>query len=947
MSDGLPTNDIWGLLEDKTGKIWLSSISNEFGYMQNDKFHYARLPKITNTLYPQQINKWNNGLIFISPDSAYTRRYAIWMNDGDSIRKYTLPKYFNADNRKIDLSNPVYYMFIYIDGDKNISFFYEKYMFKATLDHDSVKLDYITTIKWNIGSWELLESDLATKDILIHKELILTTKIETINLHSGICTIYDLKKWGLNQPILRMEVGKQGDSGMLLAYTDDYLIKFQIDTALTYLTKIPIQNLSGINKTANLKINTIVNDSFWKNCIGTSNSGVYFNYKINNHFIKEQKINLHNYRYVGGKTDHENFWWNATNSSLIKITGDLTPSYLTCSSVNDINNIAQYNDDTFMIMGKDHFDGVLWLKNEKNQIFKNFHKHINNNIYSIIKTEKNSFYFVAQTGFHFTTLVKDSFVDMRINGDRFKGLQFDKMRNEYWAFNDDKILIHSDGGDQIFKNKDLMRFGVKKIDQILIDTLGGNIFIKGDDKINLYNQSSGSAEAIFPNVNVKKSKMIIYKDLLIVSGRFGVSFTKITGGGRLSKPLLYPNIKDINYKYVYDVQASYNKLLLNTDKGAFWVDIPPDETITNATNSYTTSYKCIANYKDSLYEIKQNDSILFDQKNMRILLDVINPSGNGRVRYQFKINTVDSTWRELNSNELTLPQWLNPGKYYVVTVKAYDEVWISDDINVVVYIKPYWWQLLYQSKLFWSGVFILFMALLALTIYLTRIIVNRNNAKKNLRQSLELKSVYSQINPHFIFNTLGTLMYFIRKKETEEAYRHVSKFSKLLRAYIKSARNKYITIESEIENLNNYIQLQQSRFEDRFDYSITVDNDINTDTVKIPSLLLQPIVENAIDHGLFHRETTGFLKIEFKKIPLTNEIECIIDDNGIGRKKSKIISANSIVKSESYGEQLITDLVTIFNKYEKINISIKYIDKEEPETGTTVIINIKYPKDAK
>ena len=944
MSDGLPTNDIWGLLEDKTGKIWLSSISNEIGYMENDKYHYARLPKLQNTLYPQQINHWNDGLIFISPDSNL---YALWLNEGNEIKKYALPPNFLIKEKKIYISTPVHYMYVFISDDKRIFLLNKMQLFAIKIKYSKLHFEFITTIKANKDSCKLLEGDIIAKNLLVHNELIPSTKIETVNLSDGRCIYYDLRSWGINEPINRMVKERNGNDQFILAYTNNYLVKLLVDTAIT-LTKVEkIQNLTGFSFNKNITINTIIQDSLWKNCVGTTTNGIYFNYKTKNIFNKNLKLDLHNYKFVGGKTDYLNFWWNKSTSTLLKIDRNLKITRLKCNDVNDINNIILFKTDTFLIMGKDLNDGILWFKNSNNHFFKNYRKHTKNNVYAVVKNNENDFYFVSQTGFFYSELQNDSFADKIINTDRYKGLQYDPITKNYWAYNDDKILIHNTLTDKKISNNDLQNFGIKKIDQILIDSIYGNIFIKGNDKINLYNRATSTVTTLFPNINAKKAQMVLYRGVLIVAGRFGVIFCKINASDNFSSPLLYPNIKDINYKYVYDIQASTNKLLINTDKGAYSVEIPTATEIMEDKNDYATKYKFMVDYRDSSININNTDSIIFEQKNLSIIFDIINPTGNGHPKYLYRLDVNDTIWHELNSNELTLPQSLTPGKYYKIKLKAYDEVWISDELNLTVYIKPYWWQLVYQSKLFWGGILILFLGLIAFTIYLTKMMVNRNNAKKNLRQSLELKSVYSQINPHFIFNTLGTLMYFIRKKETDEAYSHVSKFSKLLRAYIKSARNKYITIENEIENLNNYIQLQQSRFEDRFEYSIVVDNEINTDIVKIPSLLLQPIVENAIDHGLFHRETTGFLKIEFKKIPLTNEIECIIDDNGIGRKKSKIISANSIVKSESYGEQLITDLVTIFNKYEKINISIRYIDKVEPETGTTVIINIKYPKDAK
>jgi sensor histidine kinase YesM len=214
-------------------------------------------------------------------------------------------------------------------------------------------------------------------------------------------------------------------------------------------------------------------------------------------------------------------------------------------------------------------------------------------------------------------------------------------------------------------------------------------------------------------------------------------------------------------------------------------------------------------------------------------------------------------------------------------------------------------------------------------------------AKKNRQLELELKSVYAQLNPHFIFNSLNAALYLVKMKKFPDAYDHIYKFSHLMRAYIKSSRNRYIALKEEIANLKNYIELQQVRFKDKFDYNIFVEETVDTD-VKIPSLLFQPLVENAIIHGLLPKETKGNLSISFADNLKNDEIICTIDDDGIGRIQSKLKSEHNPLKGESFGGDLIKDLVEIFNKYEKIKIGIEYIDKEEPITGTIVKIKIKF-----
>ncbi len=268
---------------------------------------------------------------------------------------------------------------------------------------------------------------------------------------------------------------------------------------------------------------------------------------------------------------------------------------------------------------------------------------------------------------------------------------------------------------------------------------------------------------------------------------------------------------------------------------------------------------------------------------------------------------------------------------------------------MILYITPYWWQTERWKNIIIACAILSALLIIAAIIFLTRTIVlrvhNRKNLQKeikNLHLALELKSIYAQINPHFIFNTLSTGLHFIRKERMKEAYNHIAAFSDLLRSYIKSSREKYISVGQEITNLENYITLQQTRFGDKFDYEIIIPSGGDLASIRIPSLLLQPIVENAIVHGLYHKEEKGHLKIEFKKID-GNGVVIVIDDDGIGRAKSKLLNEASNIETESFGTDLISDLVNIFNNYEQISIDIIYIDKTSPLSGTTVMLTIKNP----
>ncbi len=297
------------------------------------------------------------------------------------------------------------------------------------------------------------------------------------------------------------------------------------------------------------------------------------------------------------------------------------------------------------------------------------------------------------------------------------------------------------------------------------------------------------------------------------------------------------------------------------------------------------------------------------------------------------------TWTDFNADELNLA---NPGYGdYVIMIRArtFTSGYSAPATFTLRILRPFWAQ-------WWFIGLVIGIVVLSLTglVLFTRRKALLATQRKNLQMELELKAIYAQINPHFIFNTLNTALMLVRKKRLDDAYAHISQFSRLLRSYMKSSRNKLITVADEIGNLTDYLELQKARFVDKFGFTIFVDKAIDPYGVKIPSLLLQPFVENALTHGLLTSKYPGRLSIEFVPGQGQGEIICRIDDNGIGRAAAREVNKGIDDKDVSYGNLLIRDLVSIFNKYEQMNIEINYIDKEEPETGTTVLISIKRPQ---
>jgi len=422
---------------------------------------------------------------------------------------------------------------------------------------------------------------------------------------------------------------------------------------------------------------------------------------------------------------------------------------------------------------------------------------------------------------------------------------------------------------------------------------------------------------------------------------FGVAYARINGPLIISDFSIAPNSKLLYYKYVSDFIINKNKqIFINTDKGLYTFSTSTLLSNNNLFKSADPNFtRLVLNYPRQC-KIKNGDTLKISERIQNINLDAINFLGSGNVKFLYRIGGHGSAWQQNASGEIFIGN-LKPNIYYKVKCIIKDDLWESGERDFYLFIPPLWWQTNTAKTIFWIGGSSIVVTFILAIILLTRFIVARSNEKRRMLTELELRAIYAQINPHFIFNTLSSALFFINKKRFDDAYVHVNKFSRLLRAYIKSSQDRYITLAEEIEMLKNFIELQKTRFEEKFDYQIIVDNKIPIKNVKIPSLLLQPLVENAINHGLFHKKGSGLLLLKFIQGENSKELICIIDDNGVGRAKAKEIKKASAVQQESYGTKLTRQLIEIFKKYEHMDIYLEYIDKELPETGTIVKLTLK------
>ncbi|SIS70937.1 Histidine kinase [Chryseobacterium piscicola] len=204
-------------------------------------------------------------------------------------------------------------------------------------------------------------------------------------------------------------------------------------------------------------------------------------------------------------------------------------------------------------------------------------------------------------------------------------------------------------------------------------------------------------------------------------------------------------------------------------------------------------------------------------------------------------------------------------------------------------------------------------------------------------KKIALQSLRREMNPHFIFNSLNSVNHFIATNNELEANQYLTKFSKLMRGVMENSTEDFIPFQQELDLLQNYLALEKTRFADRFDYEIEVDESLNTQSLKVPGMLVQPFLENAVWHGLRYRTTKGFLKLKFEKS--SENLKITIEDNGIGIEESKKQKTEHQKTRKGRGMKNTLERIALLNDLYQKNISTEITDKPNAN-GVLVIIKI-------
>ena len=323
----------------------------------------------------------------------------------------------------------------------------------------------------------------------------------------------------------------------------------------------------------------------------------------------------------------------------------------------------------------------------------------------------------------------------------------------------------------------------------------------------------------------------------------------------------------------------------------------------------------------------------------RFSLDFSVMNYDGDNQYYYKLDGAMDKWQQNENGHLSFYN-LSPGKY-TLHVKGGDQFGslggIEDDVAIIV--QPRWW----QTNLFK-------LLCLALIIGFTTFLIRRRivqiRHEASFKQKIaetEMMALRSQMNPHFIFNSLNSIENFIMQNEKRLASTYLNKFARLIRMILDSSRNELVPLSKDIEALRLYVDLEQLRFNHKFCFKLHVDPMLLNGDYKVPALLIQPYVENAIVHGLAHSERED-LSLMVSAMLEEEYIHYSIEDNGIGRQLSSQYNLQNRPHHKSVGLAITKERINIFNRKQNANGRVTIadlFDKNNVASGTRVDILIK------
>lgn len=345
----------------------------------------------------------------------------------------------------------------------------------------------------------------------------------------------------------------------------------------------------------------------------------------------------------------------------------------------------------------------------------------------------------------------------------------------------------------------------------------------------------------------------------------------------------------------------------------------------------------------------QELSLKYFQTSLTFEIGVIDYYAQGETNIRYKLEGLNNNWQYAPGNYVLRFEQLPPGSYKLIIQASNSGNNFTGPQKVLsIRVSPAFWNTWWFRLLLAASMIVfLYIVVRRRLQHKFRIQLERSEKERQLSElkqkatELEMQALRAQMNPHFIFNSLNSINRFILQSDKVQASRYLTKFSRLIRLILQNSQASLITLESELESLELYVTLEALRFNHYFDYKISVANNVDVTSIKVPPLILQPYVENAIWHGLMHKEEKGRLDIEVSQE--NDQVYFRIADNGVGRENTRALSSKSATKYKSMGLSITASRIASLQQPQHVESAVTIndlVNANGTAAGTEVIIKM-------
>lgn len=935
----MPDIEFYDIIEDKKGFIWLAANNGLFRYDGKEFKNYSHPKKRGLSVFGLQFDDkdrlWCNNIsgqyFFIENDSLkfytdlkkYTKgQLGVYFFQKNKIIVHTFNKFLEVDiqTKKITDNASIESNIPFAFKRKDTLFFLEQNSLKYRTDEGKINVKSKLDITYsNSVSNKIFVLD----DYLLHQSFDNLNSSATFYFGRDSLSLISNKDLQHNQLITHA----LKDENKLWFCSKEAVYVYQYHQG-TFLLKDTFFQGKGVTK--------MLKDSKGNYWFITSSNGVYV---IPNIHLK--KFNLFNEKNITALE-------KINDSTLIfgTNTGEINVVYTNSSSVIPVDNpyfekvnALAYNglDDIYVSLSSKSFAlSAKKFTRKSNAITKN-HNFRDAKDISVIDTTK-----FIYSAFAFADIFdKENVSPIRLGHRRSYSNHYSSVTNEiYVGYVDGLEYYKEDLKPHEIKFKEQSIFAID-IDEttdkmVWVSTFNDGVLgVKNGEIVYNYNENNG---LLSNQTRIVKADGI---HLWIVTNKGLQRFNTQT------KTFQNLTKKDgISTFVISDITVFKSSIVLGSNKGLYLLD---KEEIFKPTKKLPDFYFTNVLVEDQVVAIKTNYDLSSSVNKIQFQFHTNGYFSEENTEYQYRLLGKTDSWTAVSEgvNEVVFNS-LSAGNY-TFQLKSIDKTSVEETAIKSIQIKinlPFF-------KQWWFIISSFLILLVSIAYYYSRRIRTLNIKQEETLEkeritkqliSSELESLRSQMNPHFIFNALNSIQEYIILNEKNLASAYLVKFSRLIRMYLEHSQEQYISLAKEIKALELYLELEKDRFEDSLEYQLLVAKDINTAQIQIPSIFIQPYVENAIKHGLLHKTSDRKLNISFE-LAKKDELICTIQDNGIGRVASEDIKKQQRIYHKSYATKANAKRIDLINltRTKKITISVEDLyTKEQESTGTLIHINIPY-----